>query len=98
MNIRFSKNSIRFRITKDELSALLKQKFFKEETPLPSDQTFGYEVLCSKSDRAVSLNFSNYFLTLFVPEQQVEELAARLPSKEGLYSEINIGTGLEVHI
>jgi hypothetical protein len=98
MNVKFSNDSLRFRISTDELEAVLLTGNLIGATPLPPDQSGGtgieelrYEIEVGAFVRPLSLRHAGDKLSLLVSREALIKLAATVPSKEGLTGTENIG-------
>ncbi|MBP9839044.1 MAG: hypothetical protein KBC84_10080 [Proteobacteria bacterium] len=87
MNIRISKNQIRFRITKEELGFLEEGEKVFLQSPLSSSSK-GYFVEVSGSSESLIIKESTGNLILLVSKKFLSELKQKLPSKDGLENEI----------
>lgn len=87
MNIRISKNQIRFRITKEELELLEKGEKVILPSPIYSNSK-GYfvEVVGNLESLIIEERAGN--LILSVSKKLLSELRQKLPSKDGLENEI----------
>ena len=104
MNVRLSKTSIRFRISSDELNSALHRGTVTESTPLPPDgQELRYEMVVGVFPRVLALAHADRKISLLVSRVALNELAERLPSKQGLVGtehirEATLNISLEVDI
>lgn len=87
MNIRISKNQIRFRITKEELELLEGGEKVVLQSPLSSSPK-GYFVEVSSNSESLIIEERAGNLFLSVSEKLLSELRQKLPSKDGLENEI----------
>lgn len=86
MNIRISKNQIKFRITKEELGFLEEERVFLQ-SPLSSGSK-GYFVEVSGNSESLIIEESAGNLVLSVSKKLLSELRQKLPSRDGLENEI----------
>ena len=70
MKIRIRGNSVRFRLTKNEVAQLCQEKFIAEETNF-SNLDFSYAVKVSDS-KNLEINFSNNQILLQIPEKLIQ--------------------------
>lgn len=87
MNIRISKNQIRFRITKEELGLLERGERVILQSPFGSSPK-GYFVEVSGNSESLIIEERAGNLILSVSAKLLSELRQKLPSKDGLESEI----------
>lgn len=87
MNIRISKNQIRFRIAKEELELLERGERVILQSPLSSISK-GYFVEVSGNSESLIIEESAENLVLLVSKKLLSELRQKLPSKDGLENEI----------
>lgn len=71
MKIRIRGNSVRFRLTKNEVAHLCHEKFIVEETNF-LDSDFSYAVKASNA-KNLEVNFSNNQILLQVPEKLLQD-------------------------
>ena len=72
MKIRIQGNSIRYRITKSEVTALQEKGCFEEHTSF-NGKNFGYRVLAKEGITALQADFQNNTITLFLPKVESEK-------------------------
>ncbi len=87
MNIRISKNQIRFRITKEELELLERGEKVVLPSPLNPSST-GYFVEVSGNSESLIIEERAGNLILSVSKKLLSELRQKLPAKDGLENEI----------
>ncbi len=92
MNIKLSAEEVRFRVTSEELQRLMTGGNLILLVPLPPSHIFRVSV------RAVALGSWQFEsdptgLWLTIPQSELQELAAKLPSKEGLSCDFETGNG-----
>ncbi len=87
MNIRISKNQIRFRITKEELELLEKGEKVILPSPIYSNPK-GYFVEVAGNLESLIIEERAGNLILSVSKELLSELRQKLPSKDGLENEI----------
>ena len=83
MNVRFSDHAIRCRSTSAELQQLLTGRAIELELCLPRDRRFLVNVRPSALEKW-QLDSDPTGLWLSIPRSQLEELAQKLPNKEGI--------------
>ncbi|MFL5812408.1 MAG: DUF7009 family protein [Bdellovibrionia bacterium] len=90
MNLRLSKESVRFRITRAELEHLLKTGELSEQTSFPGGKTFTYRVLTASQDAlGLSLEYRDGEILLFAPHFQLHDMHSRPPAKDlGCYQDL----------
>lgn len=82
MNLRFSEDSIRFRITRAELERLLQSGELSQVTWLPDGKNLTYRVLISPETAiGLSLEWRDNEIILFAPSFQLQDMLARPRSK-----------------
>ncbi len=90
MNLRLSKNQLRFRISKDELVLLQNNEILKEELILPNSSiTFGVTI----SESGETFFEDQNFLLLRISETDLKTLADNFPSKDGIEKEVQLKSG-----
>jgi hypothetical protein len=83
MNLRFATNSIRVRITAEELEQLRAGKPMGLEVPLPRGHVFRAKInLVSDAEWHFDSDPTGLWLSL--PRSEIDTLANELPSKEGM--------------
>lgn len=103
MNIKFSKQAVRIRITREELELLLVGRALVLEVLLPRTHTFRVSVRPHISS-AWHLDSDPTGLWLSVPRAELEALAQSLPNKEGIEhalpisNEHNLSVNLQVDL
>tara|TARA_R100000935_G_C2779816_1_gene141199 strand:+ start:17 stop:385 length:369 start_codon:yes stop_codon:yes gene_type:complete len=70
MKIRIRGNSVRFRLTKDEVEQLCREKFIEEKTNFPN-QDFSYAVSVSNTEN-LEIDFSNNQVLLQISEELLQ--------------------------
>ena len=83
MNVRFSEGAIRCRASSAELERLLTGRAIELELCLPRDRRFLVNVRPSALEKW-QLESDPTGIWVSIPRSQIEELAKRLPSKEGI--------------
>ena len=68
MKIRIKGNSIRFRLTKTEVSVFCDKGVYSEETKF-NNRTFHYRIQTSERDQYLSATFNEDTICLFVPKE-----------------------------
>jgi len=95
MNVRFSSDSIRFRISNEELVAVMQTGTLVGSTPLPADgQELRYEVMVGAFSRPVGLAYTTGRILILVSRKAITDLAENLPSREGLSGFENVGSSV----
>ena len=89
MNVRFSEQAVRCRITRAELDLLLVGRAIDLEVALPRDHTFRVNVRpgivpAGSTHNGWKLDSDPTGLWLTIPRAQLEEFAQAPPSKKGL--------------
>ncbi|OFZ21251.1 MAG: hypothetical protein A2X94_07270 [Bdellovibrionales bacterium GWB1_55_8] len=76
MNIRLDPGSMRFRLSEEELSLLLRSGQVRSQTPLPNGDFVSYEVRVNPESSASSLSLSSHpgLFLLSVTKVALEEL------------------------
>ena len=93
MNVRLSSDSIRFRISTDELETVLRTRTLAGATPLPPDgQQLRYEVMVGTFPAPLRLAHADGKMTLLVSRKALSDLAEMLPLREGLSGFENVGS------
>ena len=87
MNIRISKNQLRFRITKDEFLKLIGGEDIVLESPIDLGLK-SYSVCLSQENEKMNLMTKLNHLILFINVSDLEDL--KLPSKSGIENEVLI--------
>lgn len=95
MNIKFSPQAIRCRVTRAELDLLLVGRAIELDVGLPRDHTFRVNVRPSALG-SWQLDSDPTGIWLTIPRAALESLAASLPSKEGLEQVFPLSKGREV--
>lgn len=83
MNVRFSEHAIRCRATAPELEQLRTGRAIELELCLPRDRRFLINVRPSALE-TWQLESDPTGIWVSIPRSQIEELAKRLPSREGI--------------
>ena len=92
MNLRFTEDSVRFRISRDELPELLRNGQLVSSTPLPpGGPILRYEIALVAFPAPVSLKCSDGKIVLLVSRDSLMGLVQRLPSKEALTGVETVG-------
>ena len=86
MNIKISKNEIRFRITKDELSELIDNECLLMESPLQSSIQ-KYLIFVEDIETPLQLKESDKQIVLFVDAETLSKFQKQLPSRDGIEGE-----------
>jgi hypothetical protein len=76
MKLRIKGDSIRLRLKRPEVEALLKQGAVRELTHLPSGAVFGYELHSDPRATDVTAGFERGYLSVIVPERQARAWSA----------------------
>lgn len=90
MNLRLSKDSIRFRISKDEFEKLRSDQFIEEEIDLPDGSKINFSIKGVENQEAgLVLNFLNSHFNLEVSGSAIDDLSRLPPAKDcGIYADI----------
>ena len=72
MKIRIKGNSLRYRLTKSDISGLADKGYLQEQTNFPG-QSLTYELRTTAGD-ALTAEFDHNTITLLIPEQMVADL------------------------
>ncbi|SRR5258708_814702 len=72
MKIRIKGNKLRYRLTKSDISGLADNGYLQEQTDFPG-QSLIYTLKTIAAD-TLSAEFVNNTITIFIPEQMVDEL------------------------
>ncbi len=72
MKIRIKSNSIRFRLTKSEVSKLATTGYLEEETLFPNNK-FIYALQGTDQANGLTASFANNKITLFIPRSFITE-------------------------
>jgi hypothetical protein len=95
MNVRFSDQKIRCRVTPAELDRLLSGRAIALEVALPRDHDFRMNVRAAPvGGWQLDSDPTGVWLTL--PRAALESLSLALPSREGLTQEFPVSTGARV--
>ena len=92
MNIRLSRNQVRFRISPEELLRLLKGESVEEITCFPGSMALCYRVDATPDEALpiktpLRLRWKDNRLSLAVATSALGALAQRLPSRDGIESQ-----------
>lgn len=83
MNLHIQEQNFGFRITADELTALLNGQDIEERLCI-GNHCFGYRITSARSDSEISLEMAVGGFCLYVPRAVLEQLRDLGPSKHGL--------------
>ncbi|MCK0147732.1 hypothetical protein MWU78_18905 [Arenibacter sp. F26102] len=72
MKIRIQGNSIRYRLTRSEVTALQAKGFFEEHTSF-NGKNFGYRVMAKEGITALQADFQEDTITLYIPKNESEK-------------------------
>ena len=73
MKLRIKSNSVRYRLTKTDVTNLLKEGYLKEKVSFGDDELI--YVLQSTVDQELSADFKNNIITTYMPADMINELA-----------------------
>ncbi len=100
MNLKISKNDLRFRITKEELGQLGENGFLAEEILLPTGNIIGnitnkisFTIKIINSND-IDLNSKEGSLLLSIPQSSLEFLIRNHPCKDGISKQILVENNL----
>ena len=100
MNTRFSENEIRFRINRSEMESLLSGHRIHLQLDLPDQEGYQFRIhpLTDpvENDRPLSLTVRERLIELGVGVEELKSLSRRLPSKEGLTTELPSRSGKQL--
>lgn len=86
MNVRFASDSIRFRVSVDELSTILKRGRAREDVALSGGCSISYEIIAREGQGKLALDAfpapEGLRLALSVPLHELQSLLDRPPSKD----------------
>lgn len=91
MNLRISESQLLFRITQEELTGLMGGDPLQSCIDLGTQQ-FSYCVVMEESDAPLAFTIHEGVWNLKIGEKVLSEFAARIPSREGIKHEIQLGT------
>ena len=83
MKLQLSDNSVRIRITEQELSSLRAAVLVQQKTVFPDGQQWQYAVR-SVPGNASKIRVDGTQLTLDIPQAELEDYIQRLPTRQGL--------------
>jgi len=92
MNVKFSEQAIRCRATADELQQLITGRALALELCLPRDRRFRVNVRPAAL-ATWQLESDPTGIWVAIPRTQLQELAERVPSKEGIEHSFETGQG-----
>ncbi len=75
MKLRIRGNSIRLRLTQTEVATLAEQGLVEEKTDFGHGQVFVYAVAVSSKSEAVTADFQNNRISIFIPQTIAETWA-----------------------
>ncbi len=93
MNVRFSENEIRFRISKAEFDKLASGEYLQLET-IP--MVFIAQVAKKTLEQAMVLDLSCGQVHLIISPEEITALGSRLPSRVGIEKTLALGLGKSV--
>ena len=92
MNIKFSDNGVRCRVSRSELDRLLTGRAVALEVPLPRNHSFRANIWPGAMD-GWQLESDPTGIWITIPKVELQSLAESLPSKEGIEKEFDGGEG-----
>ncbi len=93
MNLRLSPDAVRVRLSRSELDLLLVTGEVGASTLLPPDREYTYRVVLDDDVPGLLLDTTENGIRLRLPGTHARELAARLPSREGIAVQQTDGRG-----
>ena len=97
MNIKFSDQSVRCRVTRDELDVLLLGRAVVLDVPLPRDHKFRLNVRPAATG-LWQLDSDPTGLWLTIPRDDIASLSETLPSKQGITHEFPLSNRSSVAV
>lgn len=97
MNLRFSPDSIRFRVNHEEFAQLLAGRAVSLELPLPKDHVYRASVRPSVLGKW-QLERDPTGLWLTIPAGELAALSEALPSREGLRHKFDLTSGNSIEV
>lgn len=95
MNVRFSENEIRFRVSKEEFEKLSIGEHLQLET-IP--MVFVAQPAKKTLEQAMVIDLSCGQVHLVISPEELQALAARLPSRTGIEKTLTLGMGKTVNV
>ena len=97
MNIKISKNQVRFRITNDEFLELIENECLVMESPLQSSIQ-KYLIFVEDIETPIQLKESEKQIVLFVDAETLSKFQKQIPSRDGIEDEFISKNGISVKI
>jgi hypothetical protein len=97
MNIKFSGEAVRCRVSRDELERLLAGRAVALEVPLPRNHVFRANVWPGAM-AGWQLESDPTGIWITIPKAELQALAESLPSKEGIEQEFDTSTDGKVKV
>jgi len=91
MNIKFSNDAVRCRVSRDELERLLAGRAVALEVPLPRNHSFRANVWPAAMG-GWQLESDPTGIWITIPKAELQSLAESLPSREGIAKEFDTAT------
>jgi len=84
MNLRFSEQELRFRVSKSELELLCAGNDIEQCTYLSNDKSLKYLIKNDTNYKDMFLSYDNDYMILYVNNEYIRAFYESLPSRDGL--------------